>query len=259
MMMNELVFKRRRFRARARSAGRKEKSRKGALGRVSGRAGRARGRKWQQGGLTAEAAFVLPLFFFCVLTLISFLEMYRISMINTVRLQQEAEELGRLAGLTGIGSGEIDLYESVPWSAGYYSAFGASAGIACRARVRAWTGRSGAGGGASQGASDTLVYVTDNQSVYHTDSRCTHLSLRIQTADTARVPSLRNNDGKRYHACDKCAAGRNAAPVSYITPEGDHFHYDAECGALTRTTRMEKLSCLPGLHICSRCAEHEAA
>ncbi len=233
---------------------RKNERKKKTHGRVQGAPGRAALRR---GSFTAEAAIAIPLFFFCVLTLISFLEMFRLSMIHTVRLQQEAEEMGRAAGLMAGFAEEIDLYESVPWNAGFSSAFGASAGIAVRAHVRPWVGRSAQEGGSSAAqTSEQLVYVTEYQSVYHTDSRCTHLALTVQAVHAQKVEKLRNNYGARYHACEKCARAGGANTV-YITPEGDHFHIDAECGALTRTVRMERLSDLSELHICSRCAARE--
>lgn len=228
-------------------------------GRVPRNLRRNSARSLRRGSLTAEAAIALPLFFFCVLTLISFFEMFRLSMVHTVRLQQEAEELGKAAAIAGSLSGEIDLYESIPWNGGFPALFDASTGIAVRARVRPWTGRGEAetGDGTAQ-QSGQLVYVTDHQSVYHTDSRCTHLSLSVRQVGAGAVDRLRNNYGEKYHACEKCARSTGAEQV-FITPEGNHFHLDAACSGLSRTVRMEKLSDLADLHICSRCAAREGS
>ena len=214
---------------------------------------------FRRGSLIAEAALSLPLFFFCVITLIGMLEMYRTSMVHTVRLQQEAEELGAMAAAVPDAVEYIDLYESIPFSGGFPILKSFSSRVACRGRVHAWVGRSGSeGSGTDVSHGGQMVYVTEHRSVYHTDSRCTHLALQIQTVRSSEVPSLRNREGKRYHACEKCAAHHAAEGVSYITPEGNHFHYDENCSGLTRTVRMEKLEELGGLHICSRCAEREA-
>ena len=50
--------------------------------------------------------------------------------------------------------------------------------------------------------SDEMVYITDNESVYHTHADCTHLDLTIIETTTDAVGSLRNKYGQKYKKCD---------------------------------------------------------
>ncbi len=65
----------------------------------------------------------------------------------------------------------------------------------CRGKARAWVGRSPSAAGQADPAADTYVYLTENASVYHTSSDCTHLDLSIRPAASSQLDSLRNEDG----------------------------------------------------------------
>ena len=62
-------------------------------------------------------------------------------------------------------------------------------------------------------------------------------------------------DGKTYHACDKCAGSGVKNSTVYVAREGTHYHNDANCSGLTRTVRLVKKSETSDLHICSRCQQ----
>ena len=125
--------------------------------------------------------------------------------------------------------------------------------------MHAWTGRdlSEQKEVPQETESEELVYVTANQSVYHTSADCTHLSLSVQAVSGSKVERMRNEDGKTYHACDKCAGSGVKNGTVYITREGTHYHNDANCSGLTRSVRLVKKSEVEGLHICSRCQQLE--
>ena len=127
------------------------------------------------------------------------------------------------------------------------------------AYVRAWTGREGSeGSGESSrdgdGHQHRTVYVAENGVVYHTDSRCTHISLSIVEITRDGALAARNNNGARYHSCEKC--GSHASDMVYITPEGDRYHSSLECSGLKRTVSEMDIADASHLRPCSKCAGH---
>lgn len=116
-----------------------------------------------------------------------------------------------------------------------------------------WNGYGISGGGVSQPETCT-VYVTETGTVYHSDRGCTHLQLSVRQVSASVVDALRNQDGGRYHACEKCARG-GAPGILYITDEGNRYHYSNGCSGLKRTvsamTKEEAVSA--GYRPCSRC------
>lgn len=211
----------------------------------------------RRASLTVEAAAAVPLFMLCMTALICMMEIYGIYAKETVHLQETAEQTGlAAAALSGgeAGSEYIDLI--VPQ---HYTVRGIRVPgilIACRGRVYPWTGRGPAEDtSAYDDEGDVMVYMTDNGSVYHTSTQCSHLQLDIRSVSSSSVGRCRNADGSRYHACDKCVGNGGMASVVYIGKEGDCFHNSATCSGLTRHVRMEKMSEIGNISQCSRCAQ----
>ncbi len=124
-----------------------------------------------------------------------------------------------------------------------------------RGSVRGWTGRSGSGGSAEASSGKTkgqTVYVTDQGSVYHMDANCSHIRLSIQLVETDSVRTLRNSNGEKYHACEKC--GKNAGGQVYITEDGNRYHSSLECSGLKRSVHEVSIDDVGSLRACSRCA-----
>ena len=212
-----------------------------------------------RGSLTVEAALAVPLFFFCVITLVSMLEMYGIYVRELTVLQQKAEKEGiYLAAVQSDAVTEIDLRTQVPFQIRGIPLFQRTVRISVRARVRPWTGRRASDNGGQEEEGDHLVYVTDYHSVYHTSSRCTHLNLKVSSVSARGLAWKRNSYGARYHACEKCVGkgGKNA--IVYITPDGDCYHNSSECSGLKRSTHLVPESEVKNLRKCSRCQALEA-
>ncbi len=213
---------------------------------------------FSRGSLTAEAAFALPLFFLCVICLISIINVYGMTLKKASALRDAAET----AAITDMGGSEerfIDL--DIPWLfTPYFLPEGAaSALIPCRAYVRVWNGRDANSAAEGETSASDMVYVTDYESVYHTDEHCTHLDLRITPVSAASVSWRRNEYGGKYHACEKCAAAGASGSSVYITPYGDCYHTSAHCAGLTRSVRLVPKDELDGsLCRCSRCAAKAA-
>ena len=210
--------------------------------------------------MTVEAAAALPLFFLAVVSLICMMDLYGTIAEKTVKLQEQAETAGTWISVVGEQAPSvIDLPVGFTYRPQWYPEALPAVRIAARGRVHAWTGRdlSEQKEVPQETESEELVYVTANQSVYHTSADCTHLSLSVQAVSGSKVERMRNEDGKTYHACDKCAGSGVKNGTVYITREGTHYHNDANCSGLTRSVRLVKKSEVDGLHICSRCQQLE--
>ena len=211
--------------------------------------------------MTVEAAFALPLFFLAVVSLICMMDLYGTYAERVVKLQEQAETAGAWASVGGEHAlPVVDLPNGFTYQPQWYPEALPSVRIAVRGRVHTWSGRdpSETDGTAGESEQDELVYVTEYESVYHTTSECTHLSLSIQAVGGGMVGQLRNQDGKKYHACDKCVGSGSMNGTVYITREGTCYHNDAECSGLTRSVRLVKKSEVEDLRICSRCEQIEA-
>lgn len=97
---------------------------------------------------------------------------------------------------------------------------------------------------------DPIVYLTNNQEVYHTSLSCTHLSLKI--SDPEKVAEVITTGG--LHPCAYCCHEDSLPATVYVTANGDAYHASLSCGGLTRSIRAVHLSEVKGLRMCSRCA-----
>ncbi len=128
-----------------------------------------------------------------------------------------------------------------------------------RSRVRGFIGttRFGMENGNMDNEEDTIVYITDTGTVYHSSLECTHLTLSISNVNFSEVSKLRNQYGSKYKPCEKCVGTvKMAEKVSVcITREGNRYHLDRNCSGLKRTTKEIKLSEAEGRRPCSRCGK----
>ena len=212
------------------------------------------------GSLTVEAAWSIPLFFLCIIALISLMEIYGMAVKHTIELQEEAEKTGMYAAAAeNLPSQVIDCSRTVPYKLLGFPVPFPTLKIACRGRVLAWVGRQEACENGQQNiGSSQLVYITDYESVYHTTSRCSHLSLSISQLPAASMEYVRNEYGSRYHACEKCVGTGEKNAFLYITKQGDCYHNTLECSGLKRSVRLVELDSVGELKHCSRCQALES-
>lgn len=118
-------------------------------------------------------------------------------------------------------------------------------------QARAWSGYQKEIYGAE--SREELVYITQWQSVYHTDRDCTYLELEIRTADLTGIHGQRNVYGERYQPCERCGEDGDGRGCVYITEMGNHYHTRRECGGLIRHVKEVKASEVQNLVPCSRC------
>ena len=213
--------------------------------------------------ITLESAFVLPLFLMACVTLASFMDALRIQTEKSLTLSNRVRQLAACAGLAGAEGEGIWIDISNPEKYTYpFSVFGVPAlRMAVRARVFPWIGSEEGIGGSEEdeegAAGEKTVYITDNQSVYHTDPDCTHIDLAIYKSTTSEVGNLRNAYGRRYKKCS--GFPKNYSGEVYVTEKGDYYYPSADYAGLTRHVHIVSESDVSGLKECSRCALHSAA
>lgn len=211
----------------------------------------------QRASLTVEAAFVLPLFLLAMTMLVGVIDVCRIQVEQSAKLAERAKKLSMYA--YGIGEhfqGDmVDLYDvyTCKLPVTLYPHSGIK--IALRARVHTWTGKRAGeedAGGESQ-VSEEMVYMTEDGSVYHTDSACTYLDLAIHPASHAELGHLRNEYGSRYHSCEKCGSDSTSGGQVFVSEKGEKYHSSLQCSGLKRTVKLVRKSEISGMHQCSRC------
>lgn len=208
----------------------------------------------KKASLTLETALVLPLFFFGVITLISFMDIYKIQTEHLTGLCQKTKEAGIYAyGAGGSGAETItlpDVYSYQPiggliplpkvW---FYN----------KIKVHAWTGVVYEDG-KDITESQPMVYVTESGSVYHRKLGCSYLNLSVQQVTGSSVKNLKNTYGEKYQACELCSRGQEPAGIVYITKKSNRFHNMENCSALKRSVRMVKEAEVSGkMSACGRC------
>ncbi|MCR4672778.1 MAG: pilus assembly protein [Lachnospiraceae bacterium] len=128
---------------------------------------------------------------------------------------------------------------------------------------RKWRGADGIGPPSESVAASEddqeMVYITDNQSVYHVNPDCTHLKLTISEVSAGAVGEAVNIYGAHYRPCEKCSGGSDMEAYVYISPEGDCWHNDSGCSGLKRSVReiSRKEAEEMGLGPCLRCGGAE--
>ena len=207
----------------------------------------------RKASLTVEAAFVLPVFFMAVICMASVMGIYSRTLEKMVSLRGYAQTAAAAAGISD-ETFWIDIPGNISFTPLFLPEGIKMFDVICAGSARAWTGRDEA----SFSEEDFLdeaqyVYVTENGEVYHTFSDCTHIDLSISAAGISAVENLRNENGGRYSACEKCP-DENGTDTVYITQYGDRYHSSLSCSGLKRSVRLVEISKAEGLSECERCA-----
>lgn len=248
----------------------------------------------RRGSLTVEAAIAVPVFLLTVSSMLGILDIYRVQAMVKTSLRQSALELGMYAyaadkgedsPVGAVSSAACALYarSKLPDLGSYVrvSTAGSSyengvvdlvARIEYRlplallplppirltneSRVNAWVGGERNSGVSGGGQWEELVYVSENESVYHTSPSCTHMELAVHQGKLERVEELRNTYGQKYHCCEKCGSPSGNGMV-YYTEKGNRYHSSETCSGLKRTVRLVKKSDVPAICQCERCRAKE--
>ncbi len=213
--------------------------------------------RMKKASFTVEAAFVLPLFFLGMVTMISFMDVYRIQTEHLSKLCQRTKEAGMYAyAIEKNRAEEItlpDIYK--------YEPIGGLIPLPAiwmhnTVKVHAWTGTDRRNCAEDEDRErENMVYVTISGSVYHKRLNCSHLNLSISKVSGANVSAKRNEYGEKYHACESCSRGEQPGNTVYITKSGNRYHNDKNCSGLKRSVRLVKESEVENLHPCKRCGK----
>lgn len=251
--------------------------------------GKRKSKNDAKGSVTVEAAMTIPIFLFAILCIIYLLEIQSIrfsisaatqhagklaaeqipvvSLFNPIKLKADivnivgAERLDRSivdggsAGLQCFTSyydlGEEVVHINVSYRVRLpfpkYMHVGQK--IQQEVEIKAWTGYQNTG----LEDDDSIVYIADTGSVYHTNYQCSALHVQIQFVSQTELSNYRNESGGRYYACEHCVHGSAMAGV-YIANYGTKYHNSLSCSGLKRSIRSVKKSQVEGRRACSRCA-----
>lgn len=103
---------------------------------------------------------------------------------------------------------------------------------------------------------ETLVYMTEQGTVYHIKRNCTYLEPEVSSLPYYLLAETRNRSGGKYYACDFCAKQVNCTEeqMIYITQYGNRFHISAVCSAIKRNIRtLSEKEAAKVYPVCKKC------
>ncbi len=242
-------------------------------------------KKAYKGSLSLEAALVLPVFLFFILTLFLGIEAVRfqsnileglneglgkiyaggsdgkeavLPYLDTQRLPYHCVDGGR-GGILLQDHSTVDSDGIIELSASYgirpAADFMPTGNIRIRDRVvgHAFTGYTGGFGTEHDPEEDEYVYITETGTKYHRSTECTHIRITPAAVDASYIESGRNRRGAKYYPCERCRPALSG--LLFITPEGSRYHCDSNCSALKRTVWALPLkeAVSRGYTPCSKC------
>lgn len=116
----------------------------------------------------------------------------------------------------------------------------------------AWTGYSGRELSHGKSGEYTYVFVTETGSRYHLSRECNYLRVQVRSVDYHILPTIRNEAGEKYYACERCHPGKEG--TVFLSTDGNRYHGSADCASLRRTVRLILLEDAIGYSPCSKCA-----
>lgn len=235
--------------------------------------------------LTVEAAFVVPVFLFAILQILSLFDIYKLQSHIESALHQSARKMAVygyanedtgvlsllyvrgqiksavkteycLAGMSVAKSkvmenDRIDLVADYQIKPVFFNAPFVGFWVENRCLIRAFTGYDNAKGDISQQDGEELVYITEKGESYHRDYQCSALTVTVSCVPLAEAGNQRNYTGAKYYACTYC--GKKAGNVVYITNYGNRYHGTILCRELKRSVMSVPISKVAGRRACKKC------
>ena len=215
----------------------------------------------KKASLTVEAAVVLPLFLLGITMLLGVIDICRVKVESQAELTQQAKELSMYAyGTPGLYENEyVDLFKTESYELPVQLFPFGEIKIALRGRVHTWTGRSDSDDESAigSGLDSEMVYVSERETVYHTDSSCTHLNLSIFQVEKSQLEELRNDSGGKYYPCEKCCGKNTDCSWYFVTEIGNVYHSSENCSSLKRSIKLVRKEEVSQLDWCERCEEKQ--
>ena len=244
----------------------------------------------KDGSMTVEASLVMPLFVLCMALFLGLFRVLQVETQVEQALSYAAgrqavycqtDRSGEAAGWTDAAAGSLLLKKSLKsqncpggyFQNGYsgirllsksdenYIRYEAVYKIRLPVSLFGWkqipvsqsaVSRKWNGWNDSEQTEETWVYITKSGKAYHKSTSCPYLDLSVKSVDKSRVSGLRNKDGSRYDACEKCA-GKNGNGTVYITDYGTVYHSNLNCSGLKRTIYRVLLTEAKGKTPCKKC------
>lgn len=204
------------------------------------------------GSMSVEAAFSIPIFLFFMVNMLSMITMYAAYSSKLAKVDQSAKILASIStDMNSYGDDLVissDLVEISPFvkPIGFKSAYS----YACM-KYKKWNGYDLSGSNSNL-CDDEYVYITQTGGSYHRSKNCRHLLVTITTTTVNEIETLRNSEGKKYYACEKCKG--IGTGLLFVTQYGEKYHSNASCSGLKRTIKTIKLSEVGGRSACRDCA-----
>ena len=243
---------------------------------------------FMKGGMTLEAAFVLPIFLFAMINIISVMDIMRIKGCMDMAVAECGNEIAiesygghvndiltsfyirkkvchflkenlsdidyqKIEGsiyVTDVSVLEVE--DSISFKVHYkLKPVVDMAGLATVKLKTEYYGHKWLGY-KRQGESEPMVFLSNKASVYHMDKKCKYLNVTIIEIPYVNLEIYRNNSREKYKACNFCNT-REAGEVVYITPEGYGYHTIKNCIGLTRSIYTVPLSQIKEKKVCAGC------
>ena len=208
----------------------------------------------RKASLAVETAMVLPVFFLGMVTIISFMDVYKLQTEHLMKLCERTKEAGMYAympnsnGMEEVTLCDIYSYEPIGGIVPLPKVW-----MNNTVKVHAWTGKEYKASEDGEQLKEEMVYVTDSGQVYHKHLSCSYLNVSVSQIGGKNIASMKNAYGEKYEACEICSPNQKPGGTVYIAQKGNRYHNLASCSGLKRTVRMVKISNIEGMAACSRC------
>ena len=97
------------------------------------------------------------------------------------------------------------------------------------------------------------VYISKSGEVYHASKDCRSIRLSVNQTFYSNIDTLRGLDGQKYYPCSECMESTSKSSIVYYTGYGTLYHGDISCSALKRTVIKIPLAEVGDRRKCSYC------
>ena len=216
---------------------------------------------WAGGSMTVEAALILPAFLLFCLTLLSFIDVMKMSIEQQMRQQEVLRNSAVYSTLLGtVAQGregdciKLDYVYPMSLTVGGYGY--KKVLVRQRSMVHLFNGYDDSCGDVV-GNVQEYVYVTERGSVYHKRRSCSALHISVRQVAGKTVQNERNTEGKIYRKCTICSKGYRASEIKklnvYVTDYGVNYHMSITCRELKRTVQVIPIEKAVGKRACKLC------
>lgn len=205
------------------------------------------------GNMTVEAAFVLPLFLFAVVNLLSLILMFQTFSIEEGKLHQTGRELSLLSYGQEDGEQDIRLVKVSTIRSVFPVVAFPTATVANGCVMHKWIGYDLSQKDTASGKEkEEMVYITKSGTAYHRQRECIYLNPTIRMMGSSQAQNAVNSEGKKYTACSVCGGN---SEIVYVTEDGVRYHSTVTCSGLKRSIEYVTLqeAIEAGRHACPRC------